>query len=241
MRSPNAAKRCLPCGGHVVEHAAVDEVGVGEAALRAGDRDRGRRRSGRCWSAGAGGAACGPPASESGGAADYGPRVGGRRRTRRSARRRWRGRGRSRSRTPAHRNDVAARGEPGAPVVGRLPLDATVGGPPLVHVSKPVARPAQRPAAGGDRRRRALPPAKRRAASCSRICGWASPPIVPNTAASSPSRVAIAGHSVCGGRRPGPARPDARLQAEAEPAVVEVDAGRRLDEPGAEARRRWTG
>ncbi len=48
-----------------------------------------------------------------------------------------------------------------------------------------------------------LPWTNSRAASCSRICGCASPPIVPNTAASSPSRVAIAGHSVWGGRRPG--------------------------------------
>ena len=87
---------------------------------------------------------------------------------------------------------------------GAWPSTTTVGGPPLVHVSNPVARPrsAQR-GARRRRRRRDCRAANRRAATCSRICGWASPPIVPNTAASAPSRVAIAGHSVCGGRRPG--------------------------------------
>ena len=43
----------------------------------------------------------------------------------------------------------------------------------------------------------------RRATSWARICGWASPPIVPSTAATAPSRRTRAGHSVCGGRRPG--------------------------------------
>ena len=152
------------------------------------------------------GAACDPPASVRRRPRCRCGRAGRRpRRTRPSARRRWRGRARSRSRTPGRRRRRGrARGSPVRHAGGAWPSMTTVGGPPLVHVSNPVRRAAQHPA----RRRRPPRPATRRgrtgaAATCSRICGWASPPIVPNTAASSPSRVAIAGHSVCGGRAPG--------------------------------------
>ena len=127
------------------------------------------------------------------------------RRSRRSARRRWRGRARSRSRAAGRRpRHDRARASPVRQAGGRVALDddrrRTAAGPRV----EPAARAAQRPSAAtptasaGD-----APWANRRAATCSRICGWASPPIVPNTAASTPSRVAIAGHRVCGGRAPG--------------------------------------
>ena len=88
--------------------------------------------------------------------------------------------------------------------VGACPSTITVGGTPLVHVSKPVAGPrsAQRPAPTASAGLASW--RNRRAASWSRICGWASPPIVPKTAASSSALVAMAGQSVCGGRRRGP-------------------------------------
>ncbi len=50
--------------------------------------------------------------------------------------------------------------------------------------------------------------------------------------------MASAGESVCGGRRPGPYSAGwPGREAEADPAVVEVDAGVRLDQPRAEAGR----
>ena len=160
-------------------------------------------------------------------------------------RRRSRGRGRSRCRTAGARCTRWPRArQPVGPGVGRVALDrdrGPLGGGPRVEAGD---GPAQHPAAGADRRRPGVWPWwNSRAASCSRICGWASPPIVPNTARSQPSAVvASAGHRVCGGRRPGAELGRvAGARGEAEAAVVQVDAGGRLDQPRAEARRRSTG
>ena len=90
------------------------------------------------------------------------------------------------------------------PVLRCVTLDLDDPSRRTVHVSNPVDGPrnAHRPAL--IERSGLWPCRNRRAASWSRICGWASPPIVPNTATSSLPRDASAGDSVCGGRRPGP-------------------------------------
>ncbi len=97
----------------------------------------------------------------------------------------------------------------------------------------------QRPPPGSDRPSGSLAVMEQtRRASCSMICGWASPPIVPMTAASEPSsRVAAIGSSVWGGRRPGANSagwPGSQVEPDA--SVVEVDAGVRLDQMAPESR-----
>ena len=125
------------------------------------------------------------------------------------------------------RHVVAAAASPATQAAGACPRRRRRARRGAVHVSKPVPGPCstQRPA----------PMASRRAAgrggaggpaTCSRICGWPSPPMVPNTAASAPSRgrrraratacAAAAARAVLGRV--------ARLEREAEAAVVQVDA-----------------
>ena len=96
---------------------------------------------------------------------------------------------------------VAPGGQPVLPRRRRVPLD---------RGRRVVVRPTRR-----SRRRRAptaasgrpcpgdWPAWSSRARSCSTTWGCVSPPIVPTTACSAPSRVTSAGASVCGGRRPG--------------------------------------
>ena len=68
------------------------------------------------------------------------------------------------------------------------------------------------------------------------ICGCASPPIVPATIARRPLRRTMTGMSVCSGRLPPAIRfGDVGVEAEAGAAVVRDDAGRRLEDRGAEA------
>ena len=240
MRSPNAAKRCLPWALTVSSTRPSTSAASAKRPCGLDDVHDPAGEPGALRPA-PGGAACDPRASSvrARRRCRRGPAGQPRRRTCPSARRRWRGRGRTRSRTPApRRRRGRVRRAPCASASGAWPSTATAGGAaarPRVEARRPTLS-AQRGAAMASAT--PSPPANRRAATCSRICGWASPPIVPNTAASSPSRVAIAGHSVCGGRRPGASSAGwPALQAEAEPAVVDVDAGRRLDEPRAEARR----
>ena len=152
MRSPNAAKRCLPWARHVVEHAPVDERGVGEAALRARHvRSTRPANWARCDARQA------VQRVTLGHRSHARPRCrrgrGGRRRRRtcRSARRRWRGRGRSRSRTAARRRRAWPRAaSPVAPRRRGVALDDD------------RRRPAARPRVEARRRARAAPSAARR-------------------------------------------------------------------------------
>ncbi len=123
---------------------------------------------------------------------------------------------------------------------GACPSRATAVPAGSVQIANPVvcsfAERRNRPAAiarDGD-----SPSPNVRARICKRICGCESPPIVPSTAASRPSRsVTIAGVSVCGGCRPGAYSGRVPfLDREAEPAVVQVDARRRLEQVAPEAR-----
>ena len=134
---------------------------------------------------------------------------------------------------------MTAIGEPPRHASGRGPRRARSGRRRPSTCRSPSSG-RERPAAGVDRGSAGdCPWWNSRAASWSRICGWASPPIVPNTAAKRPSDAWRApGDSVCGGRRPGPSSAGCPArQVEAEAAVVQVDPGVRLDEVAAEAGR----
>ena len=102
-------------------------------------------------------------------------------------------------------HDVAALGEADTPGVGSVAFDRqTAVHSGAVQVSNPLCGPCSAHLPACTAVAGLCPWWNSRAASCRRICGWASPPIVPNTAARSPPRVASAGESVCGGRRPRP-------------------------------------
>ena len=119
--------------------------------------------------------------------------------------------------------------------VGAWPSMTTVGGPPLVHVSKPVDGAAQRPAAPADRLGRRAPwrnsgrrPGAGSAAGRRRPSSRTRRQLAVRRRHRRAQRVRRSPPGCQLGR-------DGRLEAEPEAAVVQVDAGRRLDEPGAEA------
>ena len=78
----------------------------------------------------------------------------------------------------------------------------TVGCTSPSHVSNPVAGPRSTTRGAATASAAVAWSYRSRAASWATIAGWASPPADPSTARTAPSRVASAGTSVCGGRRP---------------------------------------
>ena len=238
MRSPNVAKRCLPWA--VTSSSTRPSTSAASAKRPWGlDTATGRPAKRASLARAPGGAACGLRASETRPRCRRGP--AGRRRRRTCRRLDDDGVGVPEPGVERRRggDDMAARARARrATSAGAWPsIDdrrRAAAGPRV----EPGPRAPQRPAGRRRRRRpRRLPAPNRRAASWSRICGWASPPIVPNTAASAPSRVR---HRRAQRVRRPPPRPELGrmpgLQAEAEAAVVQVDPGRRLDEPRPEAR-----
>ena len=134
-------------------------------------------------------------------------------------------------------HDVAALGESGAPRVRGVTFDRQTAGPlgrgPGVE---PALRTVQRPPAGVHRGRRALTVVEQPGGQLQEDLrlGVAAHRAEHRQRARRP-RVASAGESVCGGRRPGPYSAGCPApQREADATVVEVDAGVRLDEPRAE-------
>ena len=158
------------------------------------------------------------------------------------ARRRSGGRGRSRGRTAAAVATSCPRAvSPSAHAGGRVPFEGDRGARGVRPDRE--ARGLLLGRSGGTVPRRSLgtgdsPSPNVRARTCKRICGCESPPIVPSTAARRPSRsVTSAGVSVCGGCRPGAYSAGCPSSTEKPmPAVVQVDARRRLEQVAAEPR-----
>ena len=202
MRSPKAAKRCLPWARHVVEHATVDQGGVEEPALRTGHVDH--------------------PAGELGA-------LGPRQAVQRVALRHYtpaalpmRARGSAAAANPPRASAVITWAWPnpesnGAATSTRWPRAASPR--PTTAVRDPPLRPSagrrwstcrspcDRRAAPSAARRQHRPGCRRGRTAAPRPAGGsAAGHRRPSSRTRRPARrrrVAIAGHRVCGGRRPG--------------------------------------